>query len=64
MSDIELSRAIAFSKKLNLSDSQLPKPSAREKMINKMGEIIGYDYVLGILLESEKSISSAVQYFH
>lgn len=27
-----------------------------------MGEIIGYDYVLGVLLDTEKSISSAVQH--
>lgn len=62
MSDIELSHATAFAKKFNLNADQLPKPSGRAKMLNKMGEIFGYDYVLGVLLDTEKSISSAVQH--
>jgi predicted membrane protein (TIGR00267 family) len=62
MSDIELSHAVAFAKKFNLSVDQLPKPSGRARILNKIGEIIGYDYVLGVLLDTEKSISSAVQY--
>jgi len=62
MSDIELSHAVAFAKKFNLSIDQLPKPSVRAKILNKIGEIIGYDYVLGVLLDTEKSISSAVQH--
>jgi len=62
MSDIELSHAVAFAKKFNLSVDQLPKPSGRAKILNKIGEIIGYDYVLGVLLDTEKSISSAVQH--
>jgi len=62
MSDIELSHAVAFAKKFNLSVDQLPKPSVRAKILNKIGEIIGYDYVLGVLLDTEKSISSAVQH--
>ena len=62
MSDIELSHAVAFAKKFNLSADQLPKPSGRARILNKIGEIIGYDYVLGVLLDTEKSISSAVQH--
>jgi len=62
MSEIELSHAIAFAKKFNLSVENLPKPSLRARILNKIGEIIGYDYVLGVLLDTEKSISSAVQY--
>lgn len=62
MSEIELSHAIIFAKKFNLSIENLPKPSLRARILNKIGEIIGYDYVLGVLLDTEKSISSAVQY--
>ena len=62
MSEIELSHAIAFAKKFNLSVENLPKPSLRARILNKIGKIIGYDYVLGVLLDTEKSISSAVQY--
>lgn len=62
MSDIELSHAVAFAKKFNLNVDQLPNPSSRAKILNKIGEIIGYDYVLGVLLDTEKSISSAVQH--
>ena len=62
MSDIEMSHAVAFARKFNLNVDQLPKPSGRAKILNKIGEIIGYDYVLGVLLDTEKSISSAVQH--
>jgi predicted membrane protein (TIGR00267 family) len=62
MSEIELSHAIAFAKKFNLSFENLPKPSFRARILNKIGKIIGYDYVLGVLLDTEKSISTAVQY--
>lgn len=62
MSEIEHSHAIAFAKKFNLSVENLPKPSFRARILNKIGKIIGYDYVLGVLLDTEKSISTAVQY--
>jgi rubrerythrin len=44
MSDIELSHAVAFAKKFNLSADLLPKPSGRARILNKIGEIIGYDH--------------------
>ncbi len=62
MSEIELSHALAFAKKFNLKIENLPKPSIRARMLNKIGEIVGYDYVLGVLLNTEKSIASAVQH--
>ena len=62
MSEIEFSHAIAFAKKFNLSVENLPKPSLRARILNKIGKIVGYDYVLGVLLDTEKSISSAVQH--
>ena len=62
MSEIEMSHAVALARKFNLNADQLPKPSGRARILNKIGEIIGYDYVLGVLLDTEKSISSAVQH--
>lgn len=60
MSDIEKSHAIAFMKKSNLDTSTLPPPSRRAKTLHFIGKTIGYDYILGVLLDTEKSISSSV----
>ncbi|HLO60616.1 MAG TPA: VIT1/CCC1 transporter family protein [Bacteroidales bacterium] len=60
MSDIEKSHAVAFLKKINLDESHMPPPSARAKMLKSIGRIIGYDYVLGVLLDTEKSLSSSI----
>lgn len=60
MSEIEHSHAIAFAKKNNLTESQLPAPSARAKILKIIGKVFGYDYVLGVLLDTEKSISNSV----
>lgn len=58
MSDIEKGHAEAFAQKHNLST--LPNPSMRAKVLNRIGKIFGYDYVLGVLMDTEKSISNAV----
>jgi VIT1/CCC1 family predicted Fe2+/Mn2+ transporter len=60
MSEIEQGHAIAFMKKNNLDLSQLPEPSGRAKTLKFIGKVLGYDYVLGVLLDTEKSISSSV----
>lgn len=60
MSEIEYSHAVAFIQKNNLSESDLPMPSFRAKTLNQIGKIFGYDYILGILLDTEKSISNSV----
>jgi vacuolar iron transporter family protein len=60
MSGIEKGHAEAFAKKENISLVNLMKPSWRAKTINTIGKIFGYDYVLGVLMDTEKSISSAV----
>jgi len=60
MSDIEKSHAEAFAKKESISLKNLMQPSWRAKTINTIGKIFGYDYVLGVLMDTEKSISSAV----
>ena len=60
MSDIERSHAEAFAAKENLSLPDLMRPSWRAKTLNLIGKTFGYDYVLGVLMDTEKSISNAV----
>ncbi|MFN3996253.1 VIT1/CCC1 transporter family protein [Algoriphagus sp.] len=60
MSEIEHTHALAFAKKFKLDVGQLPGPSGRAKTLAFIGKIFGYDYVLGVLLDTEKSISTAI----
>jgi len=60
MSDIEGSHVKAFAAKENVSLDQLPGPSWRAKTFNLIGKVFGYDYVLGVLMDTEKTLSSAV----
>jgi len=60
MSQIEHDHAIAFLLKNGLEISKLPKPSNRAKVLRTIGKVLGNDYVLGVLLDTEKSISSSI----
>lgn len=60
MSEIELSHAIAFAKENKVDPTQICNPSWRAKTINRIGKIFGYDYVLGALMDTEKSLADAV----
>jgi vacuolar iron transporter family protein len=60
MSDIEKTHAEAFAKVLNISTKNLIQPSWRARTLNSIGKIFGYDFVLGSLMDTEKSISSAI----
>jgi len=60
MSEIEHGHALAFLKKNGLNASLLPQPSGRAKTLRLIGKVLGYDYILGVLLDTEKSISSSV----
>lgn len=61
MSEIEQRHAEAMFKKYNPGSTvSLPAPSGRAKVIDMVGRILGYDYVLGTLMDTEKSISNAV----
>ena len=60
MSEIEKSHALAFLKKNGLSEDQMPKPSRRARVLRFIGKIFGYDYILGVLLDTEKSVSSVI----
>jgi VIT1/CCC1 family predicted Fe2+/Mn2+ transporter/rubrerythrin len=60
MGDIEQGHAEAFAKKENISIENLIQPSWRAKTLNGIGKIFGYDYVLGSLMDTEKSLSNAI----
>jgi len=60
MSEIEKSHAEAFATKENIPLENLMRPSWRAKTLNRIGKIFGYNYVLGVLMDTEKSISSAL----
>jgi len=60
LSEIERGHAIAFLKNNNLDPSLLSQPSKRAKILKAIGKVFGYDYVLGVLLETEKSISNSI----
>lgn len=60
MSDIEKGHAEAFLKKIGLTPDKMPPPSFRAKTLNRIGKIFGYDYVLGVLMDTEKSLSNSV----
>ncbi len=63
MSEIEKGHAEIFLCKLKGNNTEpLPPPSWRAKMLNRIGKIFGYNYVLGVLMDTEKSISNAVMH--
>jgi vacuolar iron transporter family protein len=60
MSEIEHGHAEAFAKAKGLPMDMLGKPSWRAKTIHTIGKVFGYDYVLGVMLDTEKGISKAI----
>lgn len=61
MSEIEKSHAQAFLNKMKPGGlALLPKPSFRAKSLNAIGRIFGYNYVLGVLMDTEKGIANAL----
>lgn len=60
MSEIEMSHAISFAHNNNIAVEDLPKPSLRARTLHKLGKIMGYDFILGILLDTEKSLANAI----
>lgn len=61
MSEIEGSHAIAFLNKNGLGIDQMPKPSWRARTIVRLSKFFGNDFVLGILLDTEKNLSSSIK---
>jgi len=60
MSDIEHGHALAFMKKNNMDLSMVLPPSTKAKILNLIGKIFGYDYILGVMLDTERSLSSSI----
>ena len=60
MSAIEKGHALAFMQKHDKNATQLPPPSIRAKLLNLIGKLFGYDYVLGVLMDTEKGIAKAL----
>ena len=60
MSQIEKSHAVAFLEKVGLTEKDMPKPSGRAKTLKTIGGILGYDYILGVLMDTEKSLSNSI----
>jgi len=60
MSEIEKSHAEAFARRENIPIENLFKPSWRALTLNTIGRVFGYDYVLGALMDTEKSLSNAI----
>ena len=62
MSLIEKSHAESFLRHHQLEHMTFPGPSWRARLLGTIGKIFGYDYILGVLLDTEKSLSnSAIQ---
>lgn len=60
MSEIEKSHALAFMNKYNIQAEPFPPPSGRVKILGWIGKVMGYDYILGVLMDTEKSLSKTV----
>jgi vacuolar iron transporter family protein len=60
MSEIEKGHAEAFAKKENIGLENLIQPSWRARTFYLIGKIFGYDYILGVLMDTEKSLSNAI----
>lgn len=58
MSDIEMGHAKAFLAKQGIAS--MPLPSLRAKALTVIGKVFGYDYVLGVLMDTEKGIANAL----
>jgi predicted membrane protein (TIGR00267 family) len=60
MSEIERGHAEAMLRQQGVSFEAAARPSWRAKFMDRVGRILGYGYVLGMLLDTEKGIANAV----
>lgn len=60
MSEIEQGHAHAFAQRHGLNLDLLPGPSWHARALDRIGSLFGYDTVLGVLMDTEKSISNAI----
>lgn len=59
MSDMERNHALSFLMANGMDASALPRPSLRARALRRIGKLLGNDYILGVMLDTEKSISNA-----
>ncbi len=59
MSEIEKSHAIAFINNHQLHQLPFPGPSWRARTLELIGKVFGYEYIIGVLLDTEKSLSTS-----
>ncbi len=60
MSEIEKGHAEAFAARENISLENLLNPSWRAKVFQGIGKVFGYDYVLGVLMDTEKGLANSI----
>lgn len=60
MSEIEMEHATIFMKRNGIDIALMPGPSKRAKTLRRIGKLFGNDYILGVLLDTEKSLSYSV----
>lgn len=60
MSALEYGHALAFIKNKGMDAVQLPGPSRRARTLKLIGRLFGNEYILGVLLDTEKSLSASI----
>jgi VIT1/CCC1 family predicted Fe2+/Mn2+ transporter len=60
MSEIEKGHAVAFAKNNKIDPASEFSPSWRAKTVHLIGKIFGYEYILGFLLDLEKTLSGSI----
>ena len=61
LSEIEQGHALAMQESLQKKGTSidLPPPSWRARTLDRIGRIFGYDYIIGVMMQTEKSIARA-----
>ncbi|MDO8365182.1 MAG: VIT1/CCC1 transporter family protein [Saprospiraceae bacterium] len=62
LSEIEAGHAAGMMEGLKKQgiDFVLPPPSWRARVLDRIGKIFGYDYIIGVMMDTERSIAQAV----
>ena len=62
LAEIEHGHAAKMLERLQLEGTPfvLPQPSWRARVLNRIGKIFGYDYIIGVMMDTEKSIAQAI----
>ncbi len=60
MSSIEAGHAFSFLKSQGMETTVLPPPSRRARTLRLIGKVFGNDYILGVLMDTEKSLAANI----